>query len=234
MTIRPATPADEPAMASLLAKAFFDESLFGQTLHPHRDQYPDDVKIFWSDYLREHWKTPSERLFVATTTVDGKEKIAGAAIWNRQGDDEGKRKVESEWVDVGPDAFQPLPSTTNRALDPTKRNILEETMPYFKHHWDGDRRNNWYLDILGVHPDYAGKSLGRELVSWGLDRAREEDVHASVVASKGNERFYLRCGYDEIIGNCTEGEGNPLKNAGVEGGDILFMFPKQKQESTTL
>jgi len=53
------------------------------------------------------------------------------------------------------------------------------------------------------------------------------------VASKGNERFYLRCGYDEIIGNCTEGEGNPLKNAGVEGGDILFMFPKQKQESAT-
>ena len=88
-------------MASLLAKAFFGESLFGQTLHPYRDQYPDDVKIFWSEYLREHWKTPSERLFVATTTVEGEEKIAGAAIWNRQGDDEGKRRVESEWVDVG-------------------------------------------------------------------------------------------------------------------------------------
>lgn len=88
-------------MASLLAKAFFDESLFGQTLHPYRDQYPDDVKIFWSEYLREHWKIHNARLLAATTTVDGEEKIAGAAIWKRDGDDEGKRRVESEWVDVG-------------------------------------------------------------------------------------------------------------------------------------
>jgi hypothetical protein len=101
MTIRLATPSDEPAMASLLAKAFFDESLFGQVMHPYRDQYPDDVKIFWSEYLRKHWKITNERLFVATTTVDGREKVAGVAIWRRDGDDEGKRRVESEWVDVG-------------------------------------------------------------------------------------------------------------------------------------
>jgi hypothetical protein len=101
MTIRPATPADEPAMASLLAEAFFNESLFGQVMHPYRDQYPDDVKIFWSEYLRKQWKMPNERLLVATTTVDGEDKVAGAAVWRRDGDDEGKRRVESEWVDVG-------------------------------------------------------------------------------------------------------------------------------------
>jgi hypothetical protein len=51
-----------------------------------------------------------------------------------------------------------------------------------------------------------------------------------VAASKGNERFYLRSGFDEVVGNCTYGEGNPLNKAGVEGGDILFMFPKQRQK----
>ena len=105
---------------------------------------------------------------------------------------------------------------------------MNDSYPFFKHHWDGDRRNNWYLDLCGVHPDYAGKRLGQALVGWGLDRAREEGIHASVTASKGNERFYLRCGFDEVVGNCTQGEGNPLSEAGVEGGDVLFMFPKQK------
>lgn len=105
---------------------------------------------------------------------------------------------------------------------------MNDSYPFFKHHWDGDRKNNWYLDLCGVHPDYAGKRLGQALVGWGLDRAREEGIHASVTASKGNERFYLRCGFDEVVGNCTQGEGNPLSKAGVEGGDVLFMFPKQK------
>jgi hypothetical protein len=52
-------------------------------------------------------------------------------------------------------------------------------------------------------------------------------VYASVVASLGNDKFYLRCGFDEVVGNCTEGEGNPLNRVG--GGDILFMFPKENE-----
>ena len=101
MPIRPATPSDEPAMASILASAFFDEPLFGPVIHPHRNKYPEDVKIYWSEWLRKSWMTASERLLVATITVDGIETIAGVAIWERQGDDEGKKKVEDQWADVG-------------------------------------------------------------------------------------------------------------------------------------
>ena len=104
---------------------------------------------------------------------------------------------------------------------------MEEGYPYSAHFWDGEQRNNWYLVFCGVHRDYAGKGLGRELVLWGIERAREENVHASVIASQETEKFYLRCGFDEIVGNCTEGEGNPLN--GVGGGDLLFMYPKKKE-----
>jgi hypothetical protein len=65
-------------------------------------------------------------------------------------------------------------------------------------------------------------------VQWGLDRAKEENVCASVIASQGNDNFYLRCGFDEVVGNCKQGEGNPLM--GIEGGDILFMYPRQDGE----
>jgi predicted GNAT family acetyltransferase len=121
-------------------------------------------------------------------------------------------------------AFQPLPTTPNRAIDESKRNILADSSPWSAHHWSGARKNNWYLALCAVDPSYEGQGFGRELVAWGLGWAREENVHASVIASKGNEKFYLRCGFDEVVGNCTEGEGNPLN--GVGGGDILFMYPK--------
>lgn len=131
----------------------------------------------------------------------------------------------------GPNAFAPLPSTNNRALDPSTRNILEDSFPYFSQHWSPStnglpRSRNWYLALLGVHPSYERRGFGRELVHWGLERAREEGVHASVLASHNNDPFYLRCGFEEVVANCTEGEGNPL--AGVDGGSIIFMWAKRQ------
>ena len=73
----------------------------------------------------------------------------------------------------------------------------------------------------------------RELHTWqvgdNLNRARTEGVHASVMASDGADAFYLRYGFDECVGNCCEGEGNPLGLAGVRGGDVLFMWAKPLQ-----
>lgn len=76
-----------------------------------------------------------------------------------------------------------------------------------------------------MHPDYQGKGFGRELVEWGLQQAEKENVHASVMSSEGNDAFYLRSGFEQVVGNATEGEGNPL--AGVKGGSILFKYPKR-------
>jgi hypothetical protein len=60
----------------------------------------------------------------------------------------------------------------------------------------------------------------------GIRNADAENVHASVTSSEGNEKFYLRCGFDEVVGNACLGDGNPLKEAGARGGDILFRFPR--------
>jgi len=225
MPIRYATPADEPAISALCTIAFFDEGLFGSCIHPYRHQYPDDVQIFWHETIRKYFATSGNFIIVATREEKEKEELAGVAIWQRQGDDEGALKAKEEWVDYGSDAFHPLPEKINRALDPTKRNALEESMPYSEHLWSGTRANNWYLSLCGTHPDYQGKGIGRELVAWGLNRARKENVHASVVSSAGNDAFYLRCGFDEVVGNATAGEGNPIN--GVTGGNVLFMWPKE-------
>ncbi|KAH8725677.1 acyl-CoA N-acyltransferase [Phaeosphaeriaceae sp. PMI808] len=227
MPIRFATAKDEPAIVDLFAAAFFDEDLMGTYIHPYRHQYPDDIKIWWHNWFREDFADRQSRVIVVTLIENGEEKVVGAATWQRKGEDEAAQKIISTWKDPG--EFIPLASTHNRAIEPSRETCLADSYPYFEHFWQGTtngvpRAENWYLNICAVHPSYQKRGIGQDLVKWGIDRAREEKVHASVLASDKSGRLYLNCGFDEIVGNCTHGEGNPI--AGVPGGDILFMWAK--------
>lgn len=79
-----------------------------------------------------------------------------------------------------------------------------------------------------MDPAHHGEGIGRALVAWGMRRADDEDVAASVVSSAGKERFYVACGFEEVVGNVTHGEGNPL--AGVKGGEIMFLDRRKVRE----
>lgn len=106
----------------------------------------------------------------------------------------------------------------NRAADPKRVNILEETFPLFAHHWSGSRQQGWFLDMLATHPDYQGQGVGKELVMWGINKAKEENVCASVISALGKEPFYGKCGYVEV-GKANVG---PLAECGIKGGAIMF------------
>ena len=236
MHIRAAKPSDEPALVRICTRAFFDEDLFGRVIHPHRHEFPDDVSVFWREQLRADWSEPRNRIIVAVappqpsgaadTTVSADEQIVGLAIWQRQGDDAAADKVRAEWE--APGAFPPVTTTLNRALAPENRDILDRAMPFCKDLWAGDRAQTWYLALCCVDPDVSGRGAGRALVEWGLSRARDEGVCASVTASEGNEGFYLKCGFDEVVGNACLGEGNPLGEMQTTGGDVLFMWAKKE------
>ncbi|KAF3000065.1 hypothetical protein E8E13_001134 [Curvularia kusanoi] len=224
MNIRPARPSDEPLIAAICTRAFFDEDLFGRVIHPHRHEYPEDVQSFWHEWIRNDWSNPRNRIIVAVTTTQAQEeKIIGAAIWQRQGEDTGAQSVISSWVDPSP--WPVLVSTANRALDPDNKDILQRAASYTQHYWAGANATNWYLSLCCVDPDASRCGAGRLLVRWGLDRAADEGIRASVVASEGNDAFYLKCGYSEVVGNASEGDDNPLKKVEVKGGSILFMWP---------
>ncbi|KZM24455.1 uncharacterized protein EKO05_0001523 [Ascochyta rabiei] len=228
MHVRLAQPSDEPVMAAICARAFFEEDLFGRVIHPHRAEYPQDVQIFWHEWLRNDWANPRNKIILAVTAGDDQqEKVVGAAVWQRQGDDLGAQQVISAWSDPG--HFPALASTNNRALDPSKKTLMAESVPYTKHYWSGPCAINWYLSLCCVDPAVKGRGAGRLLVQWGLDRANAEGVRASVMASEGSDGFYLKCGFDEVVGNANEGEGNPLQRDNVVGGNILFMWVKSKQ-----
>ncbi|KAF2713195.1 hypothetical protein K504DRAFT_487671 [Pleomassaria siparia CBS 279.74] len=236
MPLRPERFSDHAALAKLCKAAFFDEDLFGRVMHPRRHEFTDDPTLYWLQNIRNLWFDWQNRGFVAVTRDEehGKEIIVGIAVWQRQG--EGGKKMALNWFDPRNLAV-PLTNLTytvtsylypNRALDPTKANILGQSRKYSAHHWAGAREENWYLCLLAVHPDYQGKGFGRELVEWGLQQAERESVYASVRSSDGKDGFYLKTGFDRIVGSSTEGEGNPL--AGVKGGSILFRDPKRKSK----
>ncbi|KAF3032373.1 hypothetical protein E8E12_001620 [Didymella heteroderae] len=232
MHLRPARPSDEPVIVRICARAFFDEDLFGRVIHPHRYEFPDDVEVFWHEQVRDDWSDTRNKVIVAVVHDENhQEKIMGLAVWQRQGDDAGAQRVKSEWIDPG--AWPALSSTRNRALDPSKKTILRESAPYTKHYWAGANVTNWYLSLCCVDPDVKGQGAGRLLVRWGLDRARDERVKASVIASDGSDAFYLNCGFDEVVGNANEGDKNPLRWENVKGGSILFMWNECNGSSET-
>ena len=112
----------------------------------------------------------------------------------------------------------------NRAADPAMSNAGAVISSLIGHHWSGPRSTGWYLSMLAVKPAHQGQGYGRNLVSWGIERAQQQRVPASVISGVRKDDFYRRCGFNIVVGNSTEGEGNPLKNIN-DGGTIFFRDP---------
>ncbi|KAF3032400.1 hypothetical protein E8E11_000729 [Didymella keratinophila] len=215
MPIRTICVEDESAIAALCAAAFWGEDCFCRVILPKQefpDDVPVDVEIFHYEWLHADWQERGKVILVAVVGEEEPDarKVVGVAVWQRKGDDEQARRVRDEWIDPGPHAFPLLKSTHNRALDSATANILQEAEPYFAHHFEGTRADSWYLHLLAVHSASQHRGFGRELVFWGLERAREEDVHASVISSDPKESFYFACGFESIVGSMMDDEGNPL------------------------
>ena len=180
MHLRPAQPSDEPVIADICTRAFFDEDLFGRVIHPHRAEFPKDVHIFWHEWTRNDWSNPRNKIIVAVTIdKNNQETIIGAATWQRQGDDAGAQKIMSEWSDPGP--WPTLRSAQNHALDSSKKTILQEAVPYTKHYWAGANATNWYLSLCCVDPDVKGRGAGRLLPC--TDTERPETPNARRITS---------------------------------------------------
>ncbi|KAF2689936.1 acyl-CoA N-acyltransferase [Lentithecium fluviatile CBS 122367] len=218
VNIRFARYTDLPSIARVMGRAFFDDDLFGDIIHPYRKQYPEDVNLYWLRRAYVNFWNYRWRWLVAVTkdVSTGKEDVVGVAQWERLG--AGGDKLECAVYDPRrymtqlSSVFVSLHSLMypNRASHPQNEDILERAYPIFGTVWSGDRAESWYLEWLAVHPDHQGKGIGQKLAQWGLDRAQEEGVWASVASTRGKEPFYQKCGFIEEYWSASSGEGNPL------------------------
>ncbi|KAH8646230.1 hypothetical protein BX600DRAFT_157954 [Xylariales sp. PMI_506] len=228
-----------PQIAKVMARAFWDDNLFGDLIHPHRNQYPADPDLYWLRRAHAMWWDYRYKWLVAVveeedTAANGgtREVVAGIARWERLGD--GGKPMECWWFDPR-NLLKPLTSAAmsvhallwpNRAADPAQEDVIERSYPFFGPiTWHDERAESWYLEVLAVDPNYQGRRLGQALVAWGLERAAADDVCASVVSAAGKDGFYRKCGFDIQDGSACAGKGNPLH--GVDGGNIHWRMPRK-------
>ena len=114
MRIRTAHIEDKPAIAALCAVAFCQEDCFCRVILPKYRKFPDDVRIYWHEWLRADWQEKDKVILVAiaryeeqdalrgcseeqesngsdSINKDAGEKVVGVAVWQRKGDDEHAR-----------------------------------------------------------------------------------------------------------------------------------------------
>lgn len=87
ITLRTARYAELPEIARVMARAFWDDNLFGDLIHPHRDAHPADFDLYWLRRARVNfWDYRWTWLVAVAKDEAGKEVVAGIAQWARLGD----------------------------------------------------------------------------------------------------------------------------------------------------
>lgn len=233
MPIRPATWSDLTPAAHCAASAFFDEELFGPIMHPHRHTYPGDMYLFFLRRLRREFFDPACLILVSYPS-SSRSAITGVAVWEWRGARAAAlREQQSVWGRLAGWVMKWWTRVEsklwkNRAADPSRVDILARAHPFIDHYWATEERKDCFdLALCGVSTAAQGQGHGRELVRWGVEKAREEGVVAGLVAAKGKEGFYRKCGFGEPVGWASEGEENPIKD--VPGGAIMFTVLEMKE-----
>ncbi|KAG9577026.1 hypothetical protein KCU77_g1611, partial [Aureobasidium melanogenum] len=106
----------------------------------------------------------------------------------------------------------------NRAADSAALRDMEDSdsgvEEYSKR---SEYKETWDLELLFQAPQYQGRGFGKELVAWGLARAKQEGVRVSVASAPGKEGFYRKLGIDEEVeGTLNNGQKDPVS------GSLLF------------
>ncbi|KAL6713982.1 hypothetical protein ACLMJK_008476 [Lecanora helva] len=237
MPLRPARSNDLPIISKVYAAVFYDDDMMGALMHPYRQSHPGDYQKYWENKVREWYWDYSHQLIVTYMLKETDEKkeevVTGVGDWIRYG--KGWERYWGVWGKWDPrNLIRKLILLRhyissflhpNRAADPEMHKKVSSVFSYTKHLWSGRRDTGWYLNFLAVDPRYQSQGHGRLLASWGVERADEEKVAASVISGTDKDRFYQRCGFGTKGGHVSDGEGNPLKDL-TEGGSVLFHDPK--------
>ncbi|KAK1046532.1 hypothetical protein LTR74_017946 [Friedmanniomyces endolithicus] len=213
MPIRAATSADLPRVAETLATAFKDRPILGQYLHPYRGEHPDGMYLHFLRRLRLVYARgpPDDYVLVSyePRAGTGDQKITEVATWHRRRANPRPRSWYAKLKVGKTQIFDYLGSLVwpNGAIEPSRAQLFEQLEPFIAHHWAGTRAEVLDLDLIAVDSASGKKSYGRQLVAWGFEKARQDDVGCSVIVARGVAPIYHACGYDVEAGNMKDAGG---------------------------
>lgn len=172
--IRPATPADRPAIIAVLAAAFADDPALAW-IFPDDHRRPEQLLRFFGLITRADARLPLAQM-AFTPAGD----LAGVALWRPPG----------AWA---------LPTSTLLASLPRLAFTFGTALPRtlgLMHAMDSehDRRPHWYLQFIGVSPAHQGRGIGGALLRAGLARAGGAPAYLET-ATASNVGLYQAHGF---------------------------------------
>ena len=227
MRIRPAHRSDIPALVSVACAAFIHEPVYDQ-FSPFRFDYPNDYRTFWLNVWRGKLASANNTVIVAQIDESDEEEaenrgeVVGFSDWYRSGSaEELSRWNTDSWSKrMGAMAFltcaiRIISSMCRTGLERPLLKIQERYNSFFsfdrttceaaidKLHsqgavWDAKFPSLIHLNILGVSPDHQRKGIGRRLVEYGMQRAKEEGVRVLLEATASGMPLYIHQGFVEI------------------------------------
>ncbi|KAJ5183801.1 hypothetical protein N7492_001417 [Penicillium capsulatum] len=171
--IGPASKADAPALTEVFLAAFDDD--FNRTMFPPTP----DVRAFASENLLT--SDNENEIILKATASDDPSTMVAFAKWIRPG------KAHT-------DADHPQGAVWPASSDSALCDLFFGTMS--QHHKElMDGRPHYYLEILGVHPNYQRRGLASRLLKWGLERADQDGVEVYLSSSPEGKPMYEKYGF---------------------------------------
>ena len=234
MPIREATWTDLLPASNLAAAAFFDDPFSGVFLRPYRHKYPHDSYLTTLRKLRQAYFTPTSKILISYTDESalgsnhGPSLVTGVALWTQAGESSKALLASQSWLGWLAMRCMSLVNILHsriyqdRSIEKSKFALFEISEGFTRHYFENPpaRKERLYLDLCATSPEFQGKGYGREMVLWGVRKAKAEGLVAGLIASHSSPGFYEKCGF-KTVGYATEGVGNPL--ADIPGGAIMFV-----------
>jgi GNAT superfamily N-acetyltransferase len=187
--VRPAQKADVRQMATVLARAFYDDPVNSWMLPNDRTRLKALTRAF-AGLTRHHF------LSRGGSEVGLRDGAVGAAtLWDPPGQRKGSRLEELGMMPTMLWAFRTRIPASMRVME-----LMEEHHPTEPH---------WYLMVIGSDPFVRGAGFGHALMRSRLDRCDAEGAPAYLENSNPkNEAYYLRHGF-EVTGEIKLPDGGP-------------------------
>ena len=225
MSIRKADMSDLDAMVDVGLAALPMDPQWDYRLR-YRKQYPEDTRRFTRERFKMFLENEPGNWQVMVAELPSREdssvsRVAAFAAWQLPPVDQvvliGADKVHQREFSMSVEATQSHGSrsdsraaalTTSEAgssdqrqdADPKRMRAFEESLAKARaHHFKrvyGE--NRIHLRLLVTHPDYQRRGAGANLVTWGIEIAKENNLAVTLFASPIGGQLYRKLGFRDL------------------------------------
>jgi GNAT superfamily N-acetyltransferase len=186
--IKKVTPADAPAVAGALARAFYDDPVIGRWLVPDESRRTRQLERGFDLFVRRIW-LPHDECYTS-------DRLIGGAMWLPPG----------KWHLSALQQLRLLPAMI-RTLGRELPRLMRLLSAFQAKHPD---EPHYYLPAVGVEPEWQGRGFGAALLRPILERCDRERLPAYLEAtSPRNRALYERHGF-EVVEEMTVKDSPPV------------------------